>query len=88
MLRSVLIGISWLSVSPATSEVVIVQNVWGFTCLKHACPNDVSSKKPQEKWKVEVGDDVYSALPILEYILQVSGTILLKLILTVIEFVC
>lgn len=78
------IGISWLSIYPAASAVVIVQNVWGFACLKY----DVSSKKTQEKWKIKVRDDIYSALPTLEYILQVSESILLRLILTVLEFIC
>lgn len=47
----------------------------------------LKNHKRSEK-KIEVGDDVYSALPILEYILQVSGSILLKLILIVLEFIC
>lgn len=45
-------------------------------------------KNPQEKWKIKVGDDIYSALPILEYILQGSESILLRLILTGLEFIC
>lgn len=49
---------------------------------------DVIAKKPQEKWKIKVGDDINSALPILEYILRGSESILLRLSFTVLEFIC